>query len=142
MGGFLKRKAQEFEQAMKLNLLTPVALTHHFLTKMQSGKSKGGLVFVSSAVAVAGAPYIGGYSATKAYQLHLVQALHHELKGTGTHVSVLMPGPTRTEAYDRDDIDFNKLPMPPMSVERVVRVALKGVIQNKLPQRLQKCSLG
>ena len=131
MGGFLKHKAEEFERAIKLNVLTPVKLIHGLLERMHSNKSKGGLILVSSAVSVSGAPFIGDYSASKAYQLNLGQALHHELRGNGINVSVLMPGPTKTEVYSRDDIDFNKLPIPPMSVKRVVRVALKGVIKNK-----------
>ena len=131
MGGFLKHKAGAFEQAIKLNLLTPVKMVHHFLQKMYVSKQKGGVVLVSSAVAVGGAPFLGDYSATKAYQLNLGQALHHELRSAGINVTVLMPGPTMTEAYQRDDIDFNKLPMPPMSVKRVVRTALNGVIKNK-----------
>ena len=131
MGGFLKREASQFEQAIKLNLLTPVKLAHHFLQKMYASKQKGGLLLVSSAIAVGGAPYISDYSATKAYQLNMGQALHHELLSAGINVTVLMPGPTRTEAYQRDDIDFNKLPIPPMSVKRVVSTALKGITKNK-----------
>ncbi len=42
-----------------------------------------------------------------------------------------MPGPTKTEAYAREDIDFNKMPIPPGSPVKVVRVALKGLIKNK-----------
>lgn len=131
MGGFLKHDARDFEQALKLNVLTPVKLIHHFLDKMYSEKRKGGLLFVSSAVAVSGAPYMGDYSATKAYQLNLGLALHHELLGKGINVTVLTPGPTKTEVYARDDIDFNKLPIPPMRVERVVRAALSGIAKNK-----------
>lgn len=131
MGGFLKHKAEEFGQAIKLNVLTPVKLIHSLLDRMHSNKNKGGLILVSSAVSVSGVPFIGDYSASKAYQLNLGQALHHELLGIGINVSVLMPGPTKTEVYTRDDIDFSKLPMPPMSTKRVVRSALKGVVKNQ-----------
>ncbi|MCF6193962.1 MAG: SDR family NAD(P)-dependent oxidoreductase [Kangiellaceae bacterium] len=130
MGGFLKHKAESFDNAIKLNLLTPVKLIHHFLGKMYSNK-KGGLLIVSSGIAVGGAPHIADYSATKAYQLNLGQALHHEVADVGVHVTVLMPGPTKTEAYEREDIDFNKMPMPPMATKRVVITALKALVKNK-----------
>jgi len=131
MGGFLKRSAEEFTQSVKINVLSTMKLAHHFLGKMYAKKKRGGLMFVSSGVAVGGAPYVAEYSAFKAYQMSLGQGLHHELMGADIHVSVLMPGPTKTEAFERDDIDFNKMPMPPGSPVKVVRVALKGLIKNK-----------
>lgn len=132
MGGFLKQDVNKFVSAINLNISNPVQLAHHFLKLMYDKQKKGGYLFVSSGVAVAGAPYIGDYSATKAYQLNLGQALHYELASYNIKVTVLMPGPTRTEAYSgRDDIDFSKMPMPPMTVERVVKVALNGLMKNK-----------
>ena len=131
MGGFLKQDVEKFSQAIKLNVLNPVKLAHHFLGKLHRAQQKGGLLFVSSGISVAGAPYVGDYSASKAYQANLGQALHHELKPSGIHVTVLMPGPTKTEAYHREDIDFNKMPMPPMTTKRVVKAALNGLEKNK-----------
>jgi len=131
MGGFLKQDVNKFSSAIKLNVLNPVKMAHHFLGKLYLAQKPGGLLFVSSGVSVAGAPYISDYSASKAYQSNLGQALHHELKPFGIHVTVLMPGPTKTEAYDREDIDFSKMPMPPMSATRVVKLGLRGLIKNK-----------
>ena len=132
MGGFLKQDVDKFASAIKLNILNPVRLAHHFLNLMYDKKRKGGYLFVSSGVAAAGIPYIGDYAATKAYQLNLGQALHHELASSGINVTVLMPGPTKTEAYSgREDIDFSKMPMPPMHVSRVVKAALTGLSKNR-----------
>ena len=37
------------------------------------------------------------YAATKAFELHLAEALSEELKGTGVRALAVCPGPTRTE---------------------------------------------
>lgn len=70
IGRILKREAEEFERATKLNLANPVKLRHHFLYKMHQRKRGGAVLFVSSAIAASGAPFIADYSATKARKLH------------------------------------------------------------------------
>jgi len=131
MGGFLKRTAEDFTKSIKLNVLSTVQLAHHFLSKMYDKKQRGGLILMSAITGVGGIPYMAEYSAFKAYQTTLGQGLHFELKGANIHVSSLMPGATMTEAFERDDIDFNKAPLIPGSTAKVVRVALKGLIKNK-----------
>jgi short-subunit dehydrogenase len=65
----------------------------------------GHLVIVSSIVGRRGIPLMGGYSATKAAQIGLAEALRAEVLGTGIHVSVVYPVTTTTEfrtAIERD----------------------------------------
>ena len=84
---------------IRLNCLAPTLLAHHFGKKMQQRKS-GGILFLASMVAYQGVPTMANYSATKAFNLLIGEALHHELKKDGIDVHVLSPGATITEFAD------------------------------------------
>jgi len=57
----------------------------------------GHIVVVSSIVGRRGVPFTGAYAATKFAQVGLAEALRTELKGTGIHVSTVLPISTPTE---------------------------------------------
>jgi short-subunit dehydrogenase len=60
-------------------------------------KRAGGIINVASTAAFQAVPYLGVYSATKAYVLSFTEALAEELQGQGVRVMALCPGYTRTE---------------------------------------------
>jgi uncharacterized protein len=57
----------------------------------------GGIINVASTAAFQAVPYLGVYSATKAYVLSFTEALAEELQSPGVRVMALCPGYTRTE---------------------------------------------
>jgi short-subunit dehydrogenase len=57
----------------------------------------GAIVNLASTAAYQPIPYMATYAATKAFVLHLTEALAQELHGTGVRALALCPGPTRTE---------------------------------------------
>ena len=61
---------------------------------------RGHLIVVSSIVGRRGAPYVGGYTATKCAQAGLVESLRAELAGSPIHVSGVYPVSTDTEFAD------------------------------------------
>jgi short-subunit dehydrogenase len=63
-------------------------------------QKSGHLIFVSSIVARRGIAFMGGYTATKAAQSGLAEALRTEFSGTPIHVSCIYPISTRTEFHD------------------------------------------
>jgi len=65
------------------------------------------------------------YSATKAFDLFLGEALWAELRGTGVDVLVIEPGPTETEFQAA----AGELEHPGEPPERVVEVALDALGQ-------------
>ena len=68
-------------------------------------QNAGHLIFVSSIVARRGIAFMGAYTATKAAQSGLAEALRTEFAGTPIHVSCVYPISTRTEfrgAMSRD----------------------------------------
>jgi NAD(P)-dependent dehydrogenase (short-subunit alcohol dehydrogenase family) len=63
-------------------------------------QQSGHLIFVSSIVARRGIAFMGGYTATKAAQSGLAEALRTEFAGTPIHVSCVYPISTETEFHD------------------------------------------
>ena len=68
---------------------------------------------------------MANYAATKAYLLSLGEGLNVELKDKGVDVTVLVPGPTRTEMVEMDGVDFGF--MPSMMWMNAVDVAAAGL---------------
>ncbi|HTI38851.1 MAG TPA: SDR family oxidoreductase [Vicinamibacterales bacterium] len=63
-------------------------------------QQSGHLIFVSSIVARRGIAFMGGYTATKAAQSGLAEALRAEFVGTPIHVTCVYPVSTETEFRD------------------------------------------
>jgi len=72
----------------------------HTLGRSMSARGKGGMIFVSSTTAFAPAASWANYSASKAYELALGEAMHSELRPKGIDVLVVCPGPSPTAFYD------------------------------------------
>jgi short-subunit dehydrogenase len=69
-------------------------------------QNSGHLIFVSSIVGRRGIAFMGGYTATKAAQAGLAEALRAEFAGTSIHVSCVYPISTRTEFHDAMTRDY------------------------------------
>ncbi|HEU5098792.1 MAG TPA: SDR family NAD(P)-dependent oxidoreductase [Roseiflexaceae bacterium] len=88
-------RAADFERAMAVDLLGPLALTQAVLPHMRRHGS-GQLIYVSSVVGLRALPYLGGYAAAKAALDRLTESLRVELRGSGIAVTLVRPGTTRT----------------------------------------------
>jgi hypothetical protein len=69
----------------------------HAYGRQLVARGRGGLIIVSSGAGLQATPYTGAYSANKAFQLKLGEALWYELQGTGVDVLVVAPGLTNTQ---------------------------------------------
>lgn len=126
-GAFLKRELTDRTRIVQLNVTTPMQLAHIFGQKM-SRRGRGGIIFVSSTSAFSGTPYMANYAGTKAFLLSLGEALHVELKPQGVDVTVLVPGPTRTEMAETEGTDFSTMPdMMWMDAADVAAAGLNGL---------------
>lgn len=105
---------------LHVNCRAPLMLAHA-LGKPMRERRKGGMIFVASIMAFAGAPVWSNYCATKAYDLILAEGLGRELQKHGVDVMALCPGTTRTEFQQV----ANTREVMAMDPDVVVRHALK-----------------
>lgn len=97
-GGFLAWERAWQTGMVRLNCEVPVLLAHAFLPEMVA-RGRGGLIFLASTAAYMATPYFAVYGASKAFDLHLGEALRVELRGSGVDVITLSPGPTTSEFH-------------------------------------------
>jgi short-subunit dehydrogenase len=92
------QEMQEIFQANVFGTLDCVrAAVPHMLRQETAGRWRGQVMIVSSAVARRGIPYFGAYSATKAAQLSLAEAMRVELRPSQIAVTTVHPIGTDTE---------------------------------------------
>ena len=74
------------------------------------GRRRAGKILITSSIAsLMPGPYYATYAASKAFERSFGHALRYELKGTGVSVTVLMPGPTDTEFFERAGMEDTKV---------------------------------
>jgi short-subunit dehydrogenase len=122
----------EQEKAMlDLDILAVVHLTKLFLPGMLARKH-GYILLVSSIGAYQPSPTYASYSAAKAYVLSLGEALNFELRDTGVHVTVILPGVTATEflkVAGQQPSLYQRLMM--MKSADVARVGIESMLKGK-----------
>ena len=94
---------------IEVNVLSVVRLTHAALPGMID-RGRGGILNVASTAALTPAPQNATYCGTKAYVIAFSEALHGEVRRHGVHVSVLVPGLTRTEFQSTANYDAGWAP--------------------------------
>lgn len=103
----------------------------HALGRRLSVRGKGGMIFTSSTTAFVPAAAWANYSASKAYELALGEAMHVEMRPKGVDVLVVCPGPSPTGLYDVSNQNLARIPrtMRFLVVEPsdVVAAALKNL---------------
>ena len=105
----MRRAAQrltlaEVERAMRVNYLSPVAITLALLPGMLE-RGSGTVVNVSSMGGRVGVATEAAYSASKFALAGWSEALAVELAGTGVRVRLVLPGAIDTEIWDQPDND-------------------------------------
>lgn len=91
---------EQYRDIFDVNFLATANLLGEATRRMLDAGIGGHLLACSSCVAKFSVPYHGAYSATKAAQDMLCQAMRLELKGAGVHVSSVHPVTTSTEFFD------------------------------------------
>jgi uncharacterized protein len=95
-------------------------------------RHRGGVLNVASLGAFVARPQMAVYHATNAYALSLSEALHHELAPHGIKVTVLCPGPVKTEFQQRSGMSESLYPdFLTRSAERVAREGYDGFVAGR-----------
>lgn len=120
--GKMKTVAECDEQTLKdiitLNV-TSVTLLSHFFASDMSKRGNGKIMQVSSLGAFQPDPYFNVYGPTKAFELFLGATMYGELKGTGVTVSVLCPGPVKTNWASNAGKQDSKLAKDPYLIAKI-----------------------
>jgi len=131
----LTGRAAQLDRAEQLAMidLNVRALTDLSLRFIDSvARHRGGILNVASVSAFLPGPGMALYNATKSYVVSFSEALHTELKPLGIRVTVLCPGPVRTEFHTRAGIDTAQLPrMLTYSAEWVAQQGYDGLMRGR-----------
>ncbi|WP_314037848.1 mycolate reductase [Dietzia sp. CH92] len=95
----------------------------------------GAILNVGSAAGNMPIPNNATYAATKAFLNTFSESLRGELKGTGVNVTLLAPGPVRTEEIAEEDKTFVDRLVPDrlwVDTEYTARVSLDALARNKM----------
>jgi short-subunit dehydrogenase len=99
-------------------------LTYRLIPAMLE-RSSGGIIFISSILALVPGPLLAVYAASKAYVLKLGISLHIEYGSKGIDVLTVCPGPIDTNFYRTENIPKPKTNLLPPSV--VAKKSLKAL---------------
>lgn len=119
---------------VQLNAIAVHDLTLAVLPGMIKRKA-GGILISGSAAGNSPIPYNATYAATKAFANTFSESLRGELRNTGVHVTLLAPGPVRTDLPDEDERSLVEKLVPDflwISTEHTAQVSLDALERNKM----------
>ena len=121
-GGHAETDAAWLADILTVNSMAPMLLTNGFIPRLRA-RGKGGIILISSVEGLIGVPYSAAYGASKAFVISLGEALWGELTPENIDVLTVCPGPTDTEAAQKQGVDPASMVgmLPP---EAVVEFAL------------------
>ena len=131
-GRFAEIDADRSMDLVRLNVGAVTELSALFLPAMVE-RGSGRIMNVASLAAFMPGPLMAAYYASKAYVLHLSEALSEELDGSGVTVTALCPGPVRTEFQDVADMHDSGLVAgkPLISVAAVAEIGYRAMMSGK-----------
>ncbi|CAD0217293.1 AraC family transcriptional regulator [Agrobacterium tumefaciens] len=123
-GTFVEQTTDDIERLVTLNTTALVRLAHAIAPRLaQAGE--GSIINIGSVVGLAPEFGMAVYGATKAFALHLSQALNLQLGPQGVYVQAVLPAATRTEIWGHGGVDVDTL-QAVMEVNDLVDAALSG----------------
>jgi len=132
-GEFSKTDWQREENMMNLHMLTSTHLTKLVIKDMLNA-NKGEILNVSSLAAFQPGPLMAIYYASKAFLLFFTEAVAREIRGSGVSISVLCPGPTKTnfQSTVSENTSENKIAVNMAGVEAVASYGYKAFNKGKI----------
>jgi short-subunit dehydrogenase len=122
-GRFLRLSQRDQSNAIRLNAVALMEVTHEFLPAMIA-RRQGAVINVSSTAGFQPMPYAAVYAATKAFVTSFSIALAEEVRADGITVVTLCPGPTQTSS-DPEKQSQTRFPGGLQPAEEVVEEALR-----------------
>jgi uncharacterized protein len=107
-GKFVEQDIHRLLDIIQLNISSLTVLTQLFLKDMLA-RNDGKILQLASIASELPGPWQAVYHATKAYVLHLTEALISELKDTGVTLTALQPGATDTDFFNKAEMQSSKI---------------------------------
>lgn len=142
-GPFLGQNEKQVEDMIAVNVAALTRLSHAVLGQMQKQRY-GHLVNVASIAAFMPNPYGSTYAATKAYVRSFSEALYQEVKNSPVTVTILCPGPTKTNFGKRSGMGRSRFFVRMMSADKVAWKGYRAACLGKrcvVPGFLNKLSV-
>ena len=109
-GTLIDASEAAIERLLAVNVLAPTLLAGAAIRAFVS-RGTGGIINLSSVLALAPEMADATYSATKAFVLNLSQGLATEHASKGVRIQAVLPGATRTEIWARSGKDVDAFPV-------------------------------
>ena len=116
-GEFSENTAEDELSLLNVNIKTPTLLAHYFSQQMKE-RRKGGIIFVSSIMALGAAANWASYNASKAHNLLLAEGISEELKPYGINVIALTPGSIKSGFAKRSSTKAMPMALNPRRVAK------------------------
>lgn len=127
-GDFAEGTSLDAELALlDLNVVSQVHLIKLFARDMAS-RGSGDILITSSIAGILPGPLMAVYAASKAFLRSFGQAIRQELADRNVNVTMLMPGPTETDFFDRAEMQASKVAQgAKQDPEEVAEAALRAL---------------
>jgi hypothetical protein len=130
-GPYASNDVTQIEDLIQVNVASLAALTRLALPEMVIRRG-GYILNVASAAGFQPGPLMAVYFASKAFVLHLSEAIAEEMAAAGIHVTALCPGPVHTDFARRasmEDVQMFKGSI--LRAEDVARDGYRGLMRGK-----------
>jgi short-subunit dehydrogenase len=107
-GMFVDTNLERQLDIIRLNVNSLVSLTYYFMKDMVE-RDQGRILQLGSEVSKSPTPLMAVYAATKAFVLSFTEALINELEDTNVSMTLLMPGATDTDFFDKAGAENTKV---------------------------------
>ena len=118
-------------ELINTNIKAVHILTKQFVKDMEKKETDTYILNVASSAAFQPGPLMSTYYATKSYVYQLTEALYYEekKKNTNVHVSVLCPGPVKTNFNNVAGVEFS---VKPLKSTYVAKYAIDKMFAEKM----------
>ncbi|RJO77596.1 SDR family oxidoreductase [Nocardia panacis] len=126
--------ADQERAVLELNAVAVQDLTLTVLPGMLTRRA-GGILVTGSAAGNMPIPHNATYAASKAFANTFTEALRGELRGSGVHVTLLAPGPVRTDNPEQTEafVDSRKIPeFLWVSAAATAKMSIDALARNKM----------
>jgi short-subunit dehydrogenase len=122
-GSFTEQPSERTQAEIRVNCAALVELTQRVLPSMVQ-RGDGRIINIASTLGLQPVPYFSVYGATKAFVISFSEAIAQEYGERGIGVTVVCPGPVRTEFAEQASLGSVTDSIPNLTPQEVVTAAM------------------